>query len=584
MQQEKFFDPERWAIVPASDYALGPSNGHACHTLSEAMKIFAAELPARLSNTMRRQKELEDLKLFIAGTKSAVVLKQTTAVATVQNEVATLVGLLREYESIMLNRIKAQTAEFQTALTERALLVEDTSRKLEQCISKMSIEDVAGNEAVAATLKPATIETILNGMITSDHLLQESASLFSNFPEDLSFQFERAKDSTLTCSKLVTLQTTRGELKGVPPLIVTRDILDRNAINTSSDGNGTNADGSPGRGKDRGPSDMGIRRLLQLPGSEHVQGLFPRTAFGQQLTKRAMSLEEFHKLLHAGCIRTLGNQCGTLAVNKSDFISPLVEFPLKQGRDTFKVFGLCTARTAEGKVSNLAQIPLHIAKEAKGVTKLETFRTINQKFPILWFDFGSSTVVRVERYVLFHGHEQMHCAMRSWRLIGTNELPFPAGIVASSNDETLQKISRDSRNAVQQRHEKAETPDNAIPDHVSLSVLDVRSREASLGPSPFGAAMFECCGPNPQDPLSPGNPPPSPFKNINSSNSSGVLGSPLGLNGSAGDFSSSPSARSQRDFYRYIGIQITAPGAAGGYHFELSGVEFYGTMMTMSGQ
>ena len=46
----------------------------------------------------------------------------------------------------------------------------------------------------------------------------------------------------------------------------------------------------------------------------------------------------------------------------------------------------------------------------------------------------------------------------------------------------------------------------------------------------------------------------------------------LGNNNSNDYSNSSPSARSQRDFFRYIGVQLTAPGAAGGYHFELSGV------------
>lgn len=100
--------------------------------------------------------------------------------------------------------------------------------------------------------------------------------------------------------------------------------------------------------------------------------------------------------------------------------------------------------------------------------------------------------------------------------------------------------------------------------------------------------MFDCCGPNPSNggdgfggSSSPGNgTPPTPKKSSSSNNNNS--NAPNELSPNFGN--SSPSAKNQRDFFRYVGIQVIAPGAGGGYHFELSGVEFYGTMMTMSGQ
>lgn len=607
-QEERFFDPERWAIVPASDYATGPSNGHACHTLREAMRIFHAELPSRMSNAMRRQRELDDLRSFLSGTRSAVVLKQTTVVSAVQNEVATLIGLLREYEQRMLTTIKQKCNDFQAALNERALLVDDTAKKLGSSISRMSTEDAAGNEAVANSLENGQIETILSGMISADHLIEESAALFSNFPDDVTFNVERLKDSMAITARLVTLECTQSQLKGVPPLIITKDItvsgggIDR--IMEGGAGSSSSASSSPkrhgGAGGGGGGGDTGIRRLLQLPGSEHAHGLYPRTAFGQALTKRPFaSLLEYHKLLHAGCLRSLGSQLGSVAVNRSEYINPISDTPLRSGRDTYKVFSVCTAATADGNTRNLAQNLLHLPKEAAAaaasgaagggssnidVVKLTPFRTVNQNFGILWFDFGPSASIRVERYVLFHGHELQHCAMRNWRLLGTNDLPFPPGIVAVAEDDTLLKIARDARNSVNERHKKAETPDAALPDNSSVAVLDLRAKEPALGASPFGGVMFECCGEN-----NGSNNNNNKSEAIVSPNRGGASSSAVSVSlttppVSPRSIAGSPASRHQRDFFRFVGIQVTAPGAAGGFHIELAGVEFFGTMMTMGGQ
>ena len=524
-----FFDPIRNELACALCYATGAAHGHPCLSIAQALEEAEPRILRQVEANDARLAQLQTLKTSLGEMTSVSVLREKDAEAQVRQHVAATISALQKREAALIADVAAAASAFRERVATTEAQVTKAISGLLGGTNTLTAH-IEGKEAavVPADGKKADADS-------ADAAKKEGGSRAAT-PGASGASPIAGHEQRLAARVLQALVHTERELDDTryfpmpdTPLYSVR------GVTTAVHGPAAAAADVVAVGVSHKAS---VVAPLVLTGPGAMATAVASAALSSQSTydvpvpwRPAESSSQpcpRGALFLLGCTanrRRVAGRIGSAyaAATAAAYSNPFTSD--EEAGSLLRVF--CNVPVADGAVAELGQEALfNDDDELLGPMALKGVRTCSALGAAVWWDFGEGNGIDVSGYTLVHGHASEHCALRGWRLLGTNTAPpTVAGHALRSNPETAS-------------HSLMLTPTAAeVGAAAAVDVLDERSNVISFGAHAFGSSHFECQAKETETAAAP-------------------------------------------RFYRFVAVQVTRPDAAGEgmFHVELAGAEFFGNL------
>lgn len=483
MSSSIYYDPLRRTLATADDYAIGASHGHPCWRLEEALDRLKDEMSKQREVNEVRVGHLLSLKHALEEMTTVSLLREQEAIGRLNDMTALMVEALQRCRDRQINTLQTQGEAKRQHLGELTVAIDGATRNLIDATSALASGGTQGPE------------TQLQALCDSEELMRSTC--YYQVPHNTVTKVGESSRPVLptTFDPQKFLRIEQKEDTASIPHELTSNVAAAHHARLH------NASAAI---HDQQPHCVNLR----FPTGPVVRTIGAATNQQTKRTRTSTTLPVAPGVIH---YLGTGGFAAREAAAQMEYVNPAV---VSDGvPQLVNVFA--SVPILEGPESTLCQGTIFTGTKD---TDLLRCRTVSTLGAMVWVDLGEGVSLNAQGYTLVHGDKEQHCALRSWRLLGTNE---PPPVLSAS--EWKEKANEDYLTNFRSWCQSED----------AVSILDDRARDNTLGRTPYSVAYFPC-------------------------------------EGSSGDDL----------FFRFIGIQTTGPNAAGDnmFHVELSGVELYGAL------